>query len=292
MVDAHFLGIPARELPYQTVGSLGLRFAAPDAVSHYRRELDINTAVARVEYRANDVRFVREVFASVPDQVIVMRLTADRPGQISFSAVYDSPQRSATAAVGAGTLALNGVGGEADGIPGQVKFQALTRVVPEGGTGTVSADTLTVSNADAVTLLISIGTSYKNYRDIGGDASAQAETILDRAARKPYAALRKAHIADYQRLFHRVEIDLGHTPSTQMPTGERVAAFHKGADPQLAALHFQYGRYLLISCSRAGGQPANLQGVWNESLSPPWGSKFTVNINTEMNYWPAAPAKS
>lgn len=290
LVDAHFLGIPAPELQYQTVGSLMLSFPAQDTVSHYRRELDLNTAISRVEYMAGDVRHVREVFASAPDQVIVMRLTADRPGQVSFTAAYDSPQRTSTAARGADTLALDGINGDAQGIAGAVKFQALVRALPEGGHVHVSGGILTVTGADAVTLLISIGTSYKNYRDVGGDAAGRALGPLASAARKPYAALHGAHIADYQRLFHQVHIDLGQSQAMKLPTSERVAAFQHGGDTHLAALHFQYGRYLLLSCSRPGGQPATLQGLWNESLSPPWGSKYTVNINTEMNYWPTAPA--
>ena len=290
LVDAHFLGIPARELQYQTVGSLVLSFPAPDTVSHYCRELDLTTAVSRVEYAQSGVRHVREVFASAPDQAIVMRLTADKPGQVSFSASYDSPQHTTPAVHGADTLALDGISGDAQGIKGAVKFQALARALPEGGHAQSSGGVLTVSNANAVTLLISIGTSYKSDRDVGGDASAQALLPLNAAARKPYAALRQAHIADYRRLFHRVQIDLGHSEAMKLPTPERVTAFQKGGDPHLAALHFQYGRYLLISCSRPGGQPATLQGLWNDSLSPPWGSKYTVNINTEMNYWPAAPA--
>ena len=290
LVDAHFLGIPAPELQYQTVGNLTLKSAVPDAVSNYRRELDLTTAITRTEYTANGVRYVREVFASVPDQIIVLRLTADKPGQVSFTATYDSPQRTTMAAHGTDTLALNGVSGDAQGIPGSVKFQALVRALTDGGHVQVDGDGLTVAGANAVTLLLSIGTSYKNYRDVSGDPAAIALGHLDEAAHKPYDHLRRAHVADYQRLFHRVEIDLGTSDARKLPTDERVAAFQNGHDPQLAALHFQYGRYLLISCSRPGGQPATLQGLWNDSLTPPWGSKYTVNINTEMNYWPAAPA--
>jgi len=290
LVDARFLGIPAPELQYQTVGNLTLNFPVPDAVSGYRRELDLDTAIARVEYAAAGVRHVREVFASAPDQVIVMRLTADRPGQVSFTAAFDSPQRTTTETPHPDTLALNGVSGDAQGIAGAVKFQALARAVPEGGQVHAENGSLTVTGANAVTLLISIGTSYKNYRDVGGNAAARAQEYLQAAANKHYDGLRRAHVADHQRLFHRVEIDLGRSDAMRLPTDERVAAFKDGNDPQLAALHFQYGRYLLISCSRPGGQPATLQGLWNDSLNPPWGSKYTVNINTEMNYWPAAPA--
>ena len=162
--------------------------------------------------------------------------------------------------------------------------------MPEGGQVRTDNGRLTVDAANAVTVLISIGTSYRNYHDTSGDVAALARQPLEAAARKPYAALRQAHVSDYQRLFHRVGIDLGRSDAMKLPTDERVKGFGKGGDPQLAALHFQFGRYLLISCSRPGGQPANLQGLWNDSLAPPWGSKYTVNINTEMNYWPTAPA--
>ena len=289
LVNAKFMGRPAGQMPYQTVGLLTLTFPNAETVADYRRELDLDTAIAHVSYTVGGVRYTREAFASAPDQVIVVRLTADKPGQISFTAAFDSPQKSTVSADGQ-MLTLDGISGEAGGIPGTVKFQALARLLPEGGTVHADGGRLTVTGANAVTLLVAIGTSYKNYADVGGDPAATARKPLESAAPKPYTALRQAHIADYQRLFHRVDLHLGTSDAMKMPTDERVAAFHNGGDPQLAALHFQYGRYLLISCSRPGGQPANLQGIWNDSLTPPWGSKYTVNINTEMNYWPAAPA--
>lgn len=289
LINAKFMGRPAGEMPYQTVGNLTLTFPDADTVADYRRELDLDTAIAHVSYTLGGVRYTRETFASAVDQVIVVRLTTDKPGQISFTAAFDSPQKSATSADGQ-TLTLNGISGDVSGISGSVKFQALARALPEGGTIHSENGVLSVDGANAVTLLISIGTSYKNYHDVSGDAAHLARTPLEAAARKPYAALRQAHVTDYQRLFHRVALDLGKSDAMKLPTDERIQAFHTGGDPPLAALHFQFGRYLLISCSRPGGQPANLQGLWNDSLSPPWGSKYTVNINTEMNYWPTAPA--
>ena len=290
MVDAHFMGRPAGQMPYQPVGNLTLTLPVSEAVSDYRRALDLTTAITHVAWTADGVRHAREVFASHPDQVIVMRLTADKPGQVSFTATFDSPQKSTLSTSGPHTIVLNGVSGDAGGITGSVKFQALARVVSDGGRVSAEGGQLSVTGANAVTVLISIGTSYKNYHDVGGDPAAVAQAPLDAAARKPFASLRQAHVADYQRLFRRVTLDLGESDAMRLPTDARIAAFAGGADPQLAALHFQYGRYLLLSCSRGGSQPANLQGLWNDSLSPPWGSKFTVNINTEMNYWPAAPA--
>jgi len=290
LINAKFLGIPAPELPYQTVGHLTLDFPAPGTVSDYRRELDLDTAIARVQYTAGGVRFTRECFISAVHQVLAMRLTADKPGRVSFTAAFDSPQKSSVETPQADTLALHGISGDANGVKGAVRFQALAQARAEGGTVHAGDSRMVVTGADAVTILMSIGTSYKSYRDVSGDAARLAQGFLEQAARKPYTELLNAHVADHQRFFHRVALDLGATEAARRPTDERVKTFADGRDPALAALHFQYGRYLLLSCSRRGGQPATLQGLWNDSLSPPWGSKYTVNINTEMNYWPAAPA--
>ena len=290
LINAKFLGIPAPELPYQTVGHLTLDFPAPGTVSDYRRELDLDTAIAHVQYTANGVHFTRECFISTERQVLVMRLTADKPGHISFTAAFDSPQKSDVTAPDANTLALTGISGDMNGVKGAVHFQALARVKAEGGEVHTEEGRLIVAGADAVTLLVSIGTGYKNYQDVTGDAPGQARQHLEAASSQQFIHLRQVHVADHQRLFHRGALDLGTTEAARRPTDERVKTFAGGNDPGLAALHFQYGRYLLLSCSRPGGQPATLQGLWNDSLTPPWGSKYTVNINTEMNYWPAAPA--
>ena len=290
LVNAKFLGIPAPELPYQTVGHLTLDFPAPASVSDYRRELDLDTAIARVSYTSGGVHFTRECFISAAHQVLVMRLTADKPGQISFTAAFDSPQKSEVTTSGADMLSLQGISSDANGVKGAVHFHALARAKAEGGVIRAEDGRLIVTGADAVTVLVSIGTSYNNYHDVSGDASRRARLFLGLNPFRPYGKLRDAHVADHQRLFHRVALDLGTTEAARRPTDERVKTFADGRDPALAALHFQYGRYLLLSCSRPGGQPATLQGLWNDSLSPPWGSKYTVNINTEMNYWPAAPA--
>ena len=290
LINAKFMGIPAPELPYQTVGHLTLEFPGPAIVSDYRRELDLDTAIARVQFTTNGVRYTRECFVSAAHQVLVMRLTADTPSQITFIATLDSPQKFDLTTPDIHTLALSGISGDANGVKGAVRFQTLAWAKSLGGTVYAQDGRLVVTGADAVTVLVSIGTSYKNYQDVTGDAPAQARQHLEAAASQPFAHLRDAHIADHQRLFRRVALDLGTTKAAHRPTDERIKTFADGRDPALAALHFQYGRYLLLSCSRRGGQPATLQGLWNDSLTPPWGSKYTVNINTEMNYWPAAPA--
>jgi alpha-L-fucosidase 2 len=181
----------------------------------------------------------------------------------------------------------DGAGATADGRPmiGALRFEARVRVLTTGGTRRAADGAVVVRDADAVTLLIAAATSYRTFEDVGGDPAARVAAVLDPASRKSVDALRAAHLRDYQPLFRRVSLDLG--ASKAMPTDERVGAFADGQDPGLAALYFQYGRYLLLASSRPGSQPANLQGIWNDSMSPPWGSKFTININTEMNYWPA-----
>jgi alpha-L-fucosidase 2 len=238
------------------------------------------------------VTFSREVFASAPDQVIVVRLTASRPGQISCEARMQTPQRATVEATADGDLVMRGANGDgggttADGRPmtGALRFEARVRVVTTGGRRRASGDAVVVRDADAVTLLIAAATSYRTYEDVGADPAARVAATLDPASHKSIDTLRAAHVRDYQQLFNRVTLELG--SSKRVPTDERVRGFGDGEDPGLAALYFQYGRYLLIASSRTGSQPANLQGLWNESMSPPWGSKYTININTEMNYWPA-----
>ncbi len=292
LVNARFMSRPLRQMPYQTVGSLLLTFPH-EQPTEYFRDLNLDTAITRVRYRADGVTYERHAFASAPDQVIIVRLTADQPGKIAFRFGFESPLPITPETPAADTLTMLGHGGEYQDIPGAIRFAAIARVVTTGGTIRTQADSVEVSGASSATVLISMATSYRSYRDVTGDAAGVARHHVDGAARKSYDQLRSAHLAEHRRLFRRVELDLhGPTPNAQhlAPTDERIAAYKYGNDPQLAALHFQFGRYLLISCSRPGGQPATLQGLWNDSLDPPWQSKYTININTEMNYWPAGPA--
>ncbi|GGJ40349.1 glycoside hydrolase family 95 protein [Streptomyces brasiliensis] len=289
LIDAEFLGSPSEQVAYQVLGDLELAFTGTDEVTDYERELDLETAVVRTSYTRGGVRHLREVFASSPDQVIVVRMTTDTPGGIGFTARFTTPQRANDSAVDERTIALDGVSGDWYGLPGSVRFRALARAEAEGGRVRTGQGTLTVEDADTVTLLISMATSYRNYLDAGADPEARARRHLDPAANQPYELLRSRHVADYRRLFTRVAIDLGPSDRTGLPTDRRIPLFADGKDPQLAALYFQYGRYLLASCSRSPGQPANLQGLWNDSMNPAWESKYTVNINFEMNYWPAGP---
>jgi alpha-L-fucosidase 2 len=199
----------------------------------------------------------------------------------------DRPSKISVSTRGNNELILSGVTGDCDAVKGAVQFQAQVKVLTEGGT-VIAADTmLSVMNADAAILYISIASSFKNYADISEDAGLRADEYLQNAVKKSYEQALRDNIAAYQKYFNRVSIDLGVTDSIKKPTVVRIAEFAKGEDPQLAALYFQFGRYLLISCSQPGGQPATLQGLWNDQLYPPWDSKYTVNINTEMNYWPS-----
>ena len=277
-----FMSIPIGQKAYQPFGDLRLRFAPQESVSNYRRELDIDAAVARVRYEAGDVTFTREVFASHPARAIVLRLSASKPGQMSFTARLDSAHSEARTKALDGQLALSGQMPD-----GGLKYEARLRVLPIGGSVKLADDGVTVQGADSVVLLLTAATSYVNYDDIGADPAKRCEAVLTSVARKSYETLLKAHQEDHRKLFRRVSLDLGTTPAANRPTDERLKTVAQEPDPQLAALFFQFGRYLLIASSRPGGQPANLQGVWNDQLAPPWDSKYTVNINTEMNYWPA-----
>ena len=289
LIGEKMMAKPLRQMPYQTVGDLLLTFPQVKSVADYRRDLNLDTAITRVTYNAGGVRFTREVFSSPVDQVLVMRLTADRPGQVTLTVTMQTPQKAIIEAEAPGTLVMRGTNGGAHGIPGALKFQARVHMLAQGGKTSAEKESVSVNGADSATLLIAAATSYKSYKDVSGDPEALAKNYIAAANQKSFDALRRDHIAEHQRLFRRVQLDLGVTDAARLPTDERIKSFAAGDDPQLAALYFQFGRYLLISSSRPGTQPANLQGIWNESMTPPWESKYTININTEMNYWPAEP---
>lgn len=280
------MGKPLRMSNYQTLGSLALDFPDDGVVSNYRRSLDIDQAIATTRYTRGGVSYTREVFSSRPDQAVVVRITADKPGSISLRAGMYTPFSDATVGVEKGMLALSGHGSAFNNQPGAVKFKSLVKLINEGGTVVADGDSLVVKSADALTLVVAAGTNFVNYKDVGGDADARARKDVERAAGREYAQLRQRHLQDYQSLFRRVSLTLPASASALEPTDQRIREFD-GSDPSLASLYFQFGRYLLISSSRPGSQPANLQGLWNDALSAAWGGKYTININTEENYWPA-----
>jgi alpha-L-fucosidase 2 len=273
-------------MPYQTAANVYLNFPGHDKAINYQRDLDISCAVALVSYQLGGVSYRREVFSSLADQVIIVRLTASQPGKISCQLGAESLMQHTLRAEN-NQLVLDGQGSEHEGQPGQIRFQTRMQAVADGGSVQTTDTGIRIEKANSATLYFSIGTNFVNYHDVSGNAAVRATTFLTQAVGKKYETARAAHTAAYQRYFNRVTLNLGVTPAAELPTNKRLENFANGQDPALAALYFQYGRYLLISCSQPGGQPANLQGIWNDQLKGPWDSKYTVNINTEMNYWPA-----
>ena len=281
-----FMSLPLGQMAYQPCGDLWIDVPEHRKVSDYRRSLDLETAVSRVEYSCAGAHFVRESLASYPDQVIAVRLKSDRPGRIHCVVRMTSPHLNADVSAPApNRLTLRGRV-QADG----VAFEAHLHVAAEGGTIVANQGSLEVINADSAVLLLTAASSVKNWQALGADPESRCRQCLDAVAQKTFNEILRLHLADYQALYQRVSLDLGRTAAADRPTDERIERFGQGGDPHLAALTFQFGRYLLIASSRPGSQPANLQGVWNPHLEPPWDSKYTCNINTEMNYWPAEAA--
>ncbi|WP_231425288.1 MULTISPECIES: glycoside hydrolase N-terminal domain-containing protein [Pedobacter] len=274
-------------MPYQTVGDVWLTFPGHEKYTNYKRSLDIANAISTVKYEVMGTTYTREVFSSFTDDVIIMKISASKPKSISFGIGMSSIQKDHHIGQEGSLLELSGRSGSVDNKQGKVKFVALIKPMLKGGSLKEDSTTLTITNADEVTLYISVGTNFKNYKNLSLDADNKARSILSRAIKVNYSKALIAHKDKYKSFFSRVEINLGDSPQSKKTTDVRVKEFGFHYDPQLVALYFQFGRYLLISCSQPGGQPANLQGIWNDKNSPPWDSKYTVNINTEMNYWPA-----
>ena len=298
LAQAKMMGRPLSQASYQALGDLFLDFPGHEGATDYRRELDLDTAVARVTYTVGGVHFAREVFASAVDQVIVVRLTADKPGALNVILSVASQQKGAQSWQQGvekwhqtNELGFRGRNRDFGDIKGALQFEAAVRILPEGGRVMPGQESVSVRAADSLTLVFAAATTFRSWQDLTAKPQQLVAATLEHAVAKGYAALLRDHVADYQPLFRRVSIELGPQRDTATrPTDERIARFARGGDPALAALYVQYARYLLLASSRAGGQPANLQGLWNDSVNPPWGSKYTININTEMNYWPAEPA--
>ncbi len=273
---------------FQPVGNLHLTFEGHENYTDYYRELDIERAVAKTTYTVNGVKYTREILASFPDRVIVMQLTASKPNSLSFIAFYATlHKKRAINTVAPNELTLSGTTSDHEGVKGMVNFKGISRIKTVGGNVTVNDSSITVKGATAATIYISIATNFNSYKDLSGDENARATAYLNKAYPKSFAAILPSHITAYQKYFNRVRLDLGTTEAAKLPTDERLKNFRTTNDPHMVTLYYQFGRYLLISSSQPGSQPANLQGIWNNRMNPPWDSKYTININAQMNYWPA-----
>lgn len=295
---AKFMSDPITQMPFQPFANVVLSFPNLKNTSDYRRELDLTDAVATTQFKADGVTYTREVIASYPDKVIAMRISADQPGRLTFMAAFDSPHANSQVQAGEQDNELRLTGKLRDSyrikgvkrpvaIEDPMSFEARLQVRVEGGQLERVNGVFSIQGADAVTLLVAADTSFVNFRDVSSDPAQGCQQVLAAIEDRDWSAIKTAHLADYQSLFNRVTIDLGHSDLVTLPTDERLNLAASSNDSDLVALLFQYGRYLLIASSRPGGQPANLQGIWNDRIDPPWGSRYTVNINTEMNYWPA-----
>jgi len=305
----HMMGTPNTLPAYQPFCDLNLEILSNPRFDRYSRSLDLDAAIASVTCRTDPSEFFggvmtrREAFASFPDRVFVMRMTGDLGGGQTVRVSLSTPHpESRVELLPNGDLLLCGQmiplqapqgSWTADWSGPGLKFAAQVRLVVEGGTVTRQSGELFVEHAREITVLVSLATSFVNYRDISAVAEARTQTDLDAAALRSYAELRARHIQDHQTLFRRVELTIDHdassstNPASNATTDQRIAHFDPAADPDFFALFYQFGRYLLIAASRPGSQPANLQGIWNDDVWPWWGSKMTTNINLQMNYWPA-----
>ena len=275
-------GIEKRIKSYQSLGNLFLDFSNDAEVTAYRRELDLDTGIANTTYQQGNIHVSREVFATAVDNLIVVRVEGETSGKLNFDITMTREQDATVEAIDNNLLRLDGQCGN-DGV---LRFAAYLQVNVEGGTSQAKNDSLSVSDADAVTLFIAAATSYINQTDASANPHERCEAYLSAVDGKSYQDIRTEHIAEHQSLFRRVDLNLGSTEAEELPTDERLAAVKEGAsDAGLVALYFQYGRYLLMGSSRPGCLPANLQGVWNEHMNAPWNSDYHTNINVQMNYW-------
>lgn len=288
--NANVMATPLRQASFQTIGSLMIEMAPhTDAAIDYRRSLDIDAALAETVFTIGGVTYRRQVIASPVDQVIAVHISASERGAIHCKLSFTSPEKSWDVSAQGKTLLLAGKNDKHGDIPGALRFEARVEAATKVGRVRAEGKTLAIDGADEVTLLIAMATSYKRFDDVSGDPTAITNGQIAKARGKGFAKLAATTATEHRRLFRRVTLDLGTTPAAELPTDQRIKQSETSDDPALAALYFHYGRYLLLGCSRPGGQAANLQGLWNDKPNPPWGGKYTININTEMNYWPAEP---
>lgn len=301
-LDAHnlfgryLMGYPVEQQKYQSLANLHLFFKKQDSVTNYKRWLDLETGITSVSYTSNGINYQRDVFVSAPDQVIVVRLSSDKPGSISFVANLRGERNQAHSnyatdyfrmdPYGSDGLVLTGKSADYMGVVGKLKYEARIKAVPEGGTIKTDGVDLIIENANAVTLYFAAATNFVNYKDVSADQHQRVDAYFKGIENKKYRDVFDAAIADHRKYFSRVSLNLPNTANSFLPTNERVNKIQTSPDPSLSALSYQFGRYLMIGSSRPGTEPANLQGIWNDNMNPAWDSKYTTNINTEMNYWP------
>lgn len=274
-------------MPYQPFGDLRLSFPGHEDYVDYRRSLDLDSALAVVEYSVSDVRYRRECFTSLVDSVVVLHLTATRPGQISFSTQLTTPQQDSRLLSTDTGISLHGITGEHEKSGSKLRYMGRVSVVNKGGRQTNKSGIISVYDADEATIYISIATSFTDYKTLNNDERVRSLNQIQLAMARPYDVARSQHIARYQELANRNTLWLGEDEYSSQTTLQRLKNFRETQDRHLAAMYYRFGRYLLISSSQPGGQPANLQGIWNDKMLPSWDSKYTCNINLEMNYWPS-----
>ena len=292
----NLMGYPVEQQKYQSLANLHLFFKNQDSISNYKRWLNLENGISGVSYSANGITYQREVFASAPDQVIVLRLTASKPNSISFTANLRGVRNQAHSnyatdyfrmdAFGKDGLVLTGKSADYMGIEGKLRYEARIKAVLEGGTVNTEGVDLIIENANAVTLYFAAATNFVNYKDVSANQHQRVDDYFKKIEGKPYVAILDAALMDYKKYFDRVSLTLPITGNSYLPTPERIQKIQTSPDPSLSALSYNFGRYLMIASSRSGTEPANLQGIWNDEMNPSWDSKYTTNINTEMNYWP------
>jgi alpha-L-fucosidase 2 len=292
----YLMGYPVEQAKYQSLANLHLFFENEDDVSDYKRWLDLETGISCVEYTMNGIRYRREIISSAPDQVILVRLTASQPGSISLRAQLRGCRNQAHSnyatdyfrmdGVGQDGLMINGKSADYMGVEGKLRYKAELKAIPEGGSMNVDGIDLNIKEADAVTFCIVAATNFVNYKDVSGNQETSIQKYLQQIEDKSFDEMKAEATKDYQHYFNRTSLELPRTDNSYLPTDQRMAGFENNPDPNLASLCYNFGRYVLISSSRPGTEAANLQGIWNEDMNPKWDSKYTTNINTEMNYWP------
>ena len=300
-IEAHklfgrnMMGYPVEQQKYQSLANLHLFFDVTAEAEYYKRWLDMSTGISGVEYEINGVTYLREVFSSAVDQTIAVRITASEPGKISFETELRGVRNGAHSnyatdyfrmdGKGENELVLTGKSADYMGIEGKLRYEARVQVKAEGGEVVLKGTRVHVKNANTATIYFVAATNFNNYKDVSGDEKLSVKTDLEKLNKTNYQTIRDNSVQDYQTYFNRVSLKLPETPTSFLPTDERMTSIQSKPDSQMASLSYQFGRYLLISSSRPGTQPSNLQGIWNKDMNPSWDSKYTTNINTEMNYW-------